>query len=67
MPWVVTIECANKRVANKVISTIKVADLPSSLSTKVRGSIRKWRPGNYGHEKDKKHKHDGRTASAGLR
>jgi hypothetical protein len=44
--WVVAIECADKKVANKVISTTKVADLPPSLSTKARGSIRKWRPDN---------------------
>jgi hypothetical protein len=32
MPWVVTTECADgKKVANKVISTTKAADLPPSL------------------------------------
>jgi hypothetical protein len=44
MPWVVTIECASKKIANKVISAIRVAELPPGLSTKARGSIRKWRP-----------------------
>jgi hypothetical protein len=56
---------ANKRVANKVISTTRVADLPSGLSTKARGSIRKWRADkDGGYEKEKKRKHDGRTAAA---
>jgi hypothetical protein len=64
MPWMVTIDCASKKIANKVISTIKIAELPPSLSTKVRGSIRKWRPDkDYGHEKEKKLKHNGHTAA----
>jgi hypothetical protein len=64
MHWIVTIECASKKIANKVISTIKVAELPPSLSTKVRGSIRKWRPDkDYGYEKEKKRKHNGHTAA----
>jgi hypothetical protein len=61
----VAIECASKKIANKVISTIKVAELPPSLSTKVRGSVRKWRPDrDYGHEKEKTRKHNGQTAAA---
>jgi hypothetical protein len=55
----------SKKIANKVISTIKVAELPPSLSTKVRGSVRKWRPDrDYGHEKEKTRKHIGQTAAA---
>jgi hypothetical protein len=45
-------------VANKVISNIKIADLPANASTKARGSIRKWRADatSGGHEKDRKRK-----------
>jgi hypothetical protein len=55
----------DRAVANKVISTIRIADLLASLSTKVRGSIRKWRPDQRkdGYEKDKKRKSDGRTTA----
>ena len=62
-PWP-KIECTNRVVANKAISAIRIADLPASLSTKARGSIRKWRPDKRkdGHGKDKKRKSDGRTA-----
>jgi hypothetical protein len=65
VPWTVTIECASKKIANKVILTIKVAELPPRLLTKARGSLRKWRPGrDCGHEKEKKRKHNGQTAAA---
>jgi hypothetical protein len=63
MPWVVTTECADKNIANKVISNIKAAELPPNLSPKARGSIRKWRPDNHGYEKEKKRKHEGCTAA----
>jgi hypothetical protein len=53
----------NKRVASKVISITRAADLPPSLSIKVRGSIRKWRADKEGYEKEKKRKHDGRTVA----
>ena len=54
-----------KKIAHKVISTIKVAELPPSLSTKVRGSVRKWRPDrDLGGEKEKKRKHGGQQAAA---
>ena len=53
------------KIANKVISTTKVAELPPSLSTKVRGSVRKWRPDrDHGGEKEKKCKHGGQKAAA---
>ena len=59
-PWTVAIQCTSKKIANKVISAIKVAELPPSLSTKVRGSVRKWRPDReFGGEKEKKRKHGG--------
>jgi hypothetical protein len=64
-PWTVTIQCASRKIANKVISTIKVAELPPYLSTKVRGSVRKWRPDRAtGGEKEKKRKHGGQQAAA---
>jgi hypothetical protein len=64
-PWTVAIQCANKKIAYKVISIIKVAELPPSLSTKVRRSVRKWRPDrDYGGEKEKKRKHGGQKAAA---
>jgi hypothetical protein len=64
-PWTVTIQCANKKIAYKVISTTKAVELPPSLSTKVRGSVRKWRPDrDHGGEKEKKRKHGGQKAAA---
>jgi hypothetical protein len=61
----VAIQCANKKIAHKVISTTKAAELPPSLSTKVRGSVRKWRPDrDLGGEKEKKRKHGGQKAAA---
>jgi hypothetical protein len=54
MPWIVTTKCADKKIANKVISNIKVAELPPSLSPKTRGSIRKWRPDNNGYTRKRR-------------
>jgi hypothetical protein len=66
-PWTVTTHCASKQIAHKVTSTTKVADLPPSLSTKVRGSVRKWGPDrDRGEEKDKKRKHGGQKAAAAM-
>jgi hypothetical protein len=66
MHWVVTIECTSKKIANKVISAIKVAELPPSLSTKVRGSIRKWRPDkDYGYEKREREETQAQWAHGG--
>ena len=47
-PWMVTLECATRNVANSVISNIRIAELPAKLSLKINGSIRKWYPDKHG-------------------